>query len=571
MRRMRRRQAWLLLSCLLGGTALAGERHALLIGVADLPAMPRGSWLAGPTADVNAMRAALRQQGFADERIHRLADDAGASQAPTRAAILARLAQLEKTLGKDDLLLLYWSGHSVLLPAYPGQAAAPQGRRTRLLTRDSQVSHQGRQLDGGIGSSELGRAIDAFAARQTQVVAIFDTCHAAAGTRSGDGLAWRGLAASDIGWRPAPGAPAASRGAAADAPRARPRFVAFYASEAQQRTPEAAAAASPGQAAGLFTRAVITALQSQPQTYAMWAGAATQQYRSALRAYQLPRSAWPSPVYAGALDAPLWQGDGAGAAPLWPVQRDAQGWQVPYGLLDGLREGDLFRQAGARWRAATVGWGETRLALLPGDGGDSAAPGWASRTPAPLPAGAAGRDGQRLATLLALPATPGPPLLDARVELTLPGKAPRQLAFADGDLGVLPAGTRIRLSVENRGAASVDLGLAHLPLDGPAARIYPALDGDSNRMPPAIGAGISRFERSFVVSGPRFGVEWLALVAAPAENGAPPRRFAILEALHGQAGTRGGAAPRPAAAAPQAAAGHPDQAQVARLSWRSVR
>ena len=131
---MKNRRRWgrsLLLSYLLSGAALAGERHALLIGVGALPAMPRSSWLAGPAADVNAMRAALRQQGFADEHIYRLADDAGASQAPTRQAILARLAQLEKTLGKDDVLLLYWSGHSVLLPVYPGQAAAPQGRSAR--------------------------------------------------------------------------------------------------------------------------------------------------------------------------------------------------------------------------------------------------------------------------------------------------------------------------------------------------------------------------------------------------------------------------------------------------------
>ena len=81
---MKNKRRWgraLLLSYLLSGAALAGERHALLIGVGALPAMPRGSWLAGPAADVAAMRAALRQQGFADERIYRLADDAGASQA----------------------------------------------------------------------------------------------------------------------------------------------------------------------------------------------------------------------------------------------------------------------------------------------------------------------------------------------------------------------------------------------------------------------------------------------------------------------------------------------------------
>ena len=151
-------------------------------------------------------------------------------------------------------------------------------------------------------------------------------------------------------------------------------------------------------------------------------------------------------------------------------------------------------------------------------------------------------------------------MLDARIELTLPGQAPRQLPLADGDLGTLPAGTRIRISVENRGAASVDLGLAHLPLHGAATPIYPALAGDSNRMPPAIGNGISVFERSFVVSGPAYGVEWLALVAAPAANGAPPRRFAILEAL--PPSTRGGPGPAPADT--------PEQAQLARVSWKSA-
>lgn len=86
---MKNKRRWgrsLLLSYLLSGAAEAGERHALLIGVGALPAMPRSSWLGGPTADVNAMHAALRQQGFADQHIYRLADDAGASQAPTRAA-----------------------------------------------------------------------------------------------------------------------------------------------------------------------------------------------------------------------------------------------------------------------------------------------------------------------------------------------------------------------------------------------------------------------------------------------------------------------------------------------------
>ena len=544
---MKRRLCWLLVCGLASGAALAGERHALLIGVGDLPALPRSAWLDGPGFDVAAMRGALRQQGFAERHIETMADGA-AGHAPTRAAILARLAQLEQTLGKDDVLLLYWSGHSVLAPVYPGNQATA-GRRTRLLTRDSRIDSRQR-MENGIASAELGRAIDALSARQVQVVAVFDTCHAAAGTRGGEGLVWRGLSSADLGWRQR-----AASDTPADPARARPRFVGFFAAEAQQRTPEARSTAS-GQAAGLFTRAVIAGLQAQPATYAIWAGSASAQYRTALQSYQLPRSAWPSPVYAGRLDAALWQAaaDVNGAAPLWPVQRDAGGWQLPYGLLDGVRSGDLFEAVGARWRASEAGWHSARLELASGAPPSSSSY-WARRTPAGKPTAA-------LPALLALPPSSGAPLLDARIELALPGQPPRELPFADGDLGTLPAGTRLRISVENRGAASVDLALAHLPPGGGATPIYPALAGDSNRMPPAIGNGISRFERSFVVSGPQYGVEWLALLAAPAVNGGAPRRFAILDTqpAASQAGiTRGAPGSLPS-----------DQAQIARVSWKSV-
>lgn len=536
-----------LLPAPLPGQAMAAERHALLVGVASLPGMAQRHWLAGPLSDVAAMRAALQQQGFRPEHIDSFSDT---GKAPTRAAVLARLAQLEKTLAAGDVLLLYWSGHSVLQPAYPGQAPAPMGRRSMLLTRDSRVDGRHR-LEGGIGSDEIGRAIDAISARQAQVVAVFDTCHAAAATRGDGELLWRGLAPGEIGWT------ARQRGTGTALPAAgmRPHFVGFYAAEAQQRTPEARSTTA-GQASGLFTRAVIAALQQQPASYAGWAASATEQYQAALGSYQLPRSAWPSPVYAGALDTPLWQSAGTLQ---WPVQRNAQGWQLPYGLLDGVHEGDLFELAGARWRALDAGWNSTRLTLLAGDAAHIKATSWTTRKPAVARPGNA--DQRRLAELLALPATRGAALLDARIEVTLPGQPVRRLAFADADLGVLPAGTRLRLSVENRSAGSVDLALAYLPQQGAAVRLYPELDGDSNRMPPAIGAGISRFERNFVVTGPDFGVEHLALVAAPAVNGALPRRFALLDQLHGAAPTRGSAVTGAAA----------ELAQVARLSWRSVK
>ncbi|WP_193315650.1 caspase family protein [Janthinobacterium aquaticum] len=532
--------------------AQGAQRHALLIGVSELPAMARSHWLPGPASDVAAMRAALLQQGFEADQIDTFSDQ---GQLPVRNAILARLAQLEKTLAPDDVLLLYWSGHSVLAPVYPGQAPAPMARRSMLLTRDSRVAGvSGRQrLENSISSVEIGRAIDAMSARQVQVLAVFDTCHAAAGTRAGDQLLWRGLAPADIGWS-APGQRA--NGAGAPVAGMRPRFVGFFAAEAQQRTPEARST-QPGQAAGLFTQAVIAALQKQPTSYASWAAGITEQYQAALGSFQLPRSAWPSPVYAGALDTPLWQ---SGSALLWPVRRLAQGWQLPYGLLDGVHNGDLFELAGVRWRAGGTGWNSTGLTLLAGDATLLKTTSWAVRKPLSVQAGNV--DQRRLAELLALPASHGAALLDARVEVSVPGQPVRQLPLADASLGALPAGTRIRLSVENRGSGSVDLALAYLPQHGTAMRIYPALDGDSNRMPPAIGAGISRFERNFVITGPDFGVEWLALVAAPAVNGSLPRRFALLEQLHAATPTRGSDAGAIAA---------PELAQVARLSWTSVK
>ena len=139
-----------------------------------------------------------------------------------------------------------------------------------------------------------------------------------------------------------------------------------------------------GQAAGLFTRAVIAGLQAQPATYAIWAGNASAQYRTALQSYQLPRSAWPSPVYAGLLDASLWQaGDAANTASLWPVQRNANGWKLPYGLLDGVRSGDVFEAGGARWRASEVRWNDARL--LSDSPQNLPDVSWARRTPAQTP------------------------------------------------------------------------------------------------------------------------------------------------------------------------------------------
>ena len=598
---------WLIALWLAGAAgmpAVAAERHALLVGVSSPPALPRSAWLGGPRHDVPAMRTALQAQGFAASRIVSLADGVDGAGAPTRAAILAQLARYGTTLQPDDVLVIYWSGHGLLIPGRPSLWQTPAGQQVQLLAQDARIDARSGQLAGTVGSAAIGRAIDTLAARGVQVVAMFDSCHAAGSTRGDAGLAWRGLSSAafvgtsrspSLARRPAPAAGAALETPlpqAAPGPRERPLFIGFFAAEPQQRSAEALASEYPGQARGIFTRALIAGLRDNPASYLAWASLTSGYYRQLLDARRLPASARPSPVYAGALEQALWA---AAAAPaLWPVRQDQRGWYVPYGRLDGLQVDDVLQRGAGAWRVTEAGWNEARLAS-PGDAG--AAPGWARRLPAALPAPALavlarrrgastvalslpGLDAVRLrvrdddlpalrgraadvAAVLALPPAAAP-LLQARIEVRAPGQPGVSLPFVDRNLGPLAPGTRLRVIVENGGAGSVDAGIVHLPLTGPATRVFPRHEGDSNRLPSALASQAGRFEREFEVTaqGAAGAPEWLVLVAAPAADDAMPRRFALFDAL------RATTADEAQRGAPQAGSHRPDQAQVARIRWQ---
>ncbi|WP_159628006.1 caspase family protein [Massilia puerhi] len=590
----------LLILLWVAGAAGASERHALLVGVSSPPALPRSAWLDGPRHDVPAMRNALLAQGFAAERVVSLADGVDGAAAPTRGAVLAQLARYAKTLQPDDVLVIYWSGHGILTPGRPSLWQTPFGQQVRLLAQDARLDSRSQQLSGTVSSTDIGHAIDALAARRVRVVAMFDTCHAAGSTRGDAGLAWRGLASPVL--RSAPraaslagrSAPVTGTGKQAPQPatgsRERPLFIGFFAAESQQRSAEAVASDYPGQARGIFTRALIAGLRDRPASYLAWADLTSAYYRQAFDERQLPASARPSPVYAGALEQALWT---AAASPAsWPVRQDERGWYVPYGRLDGLQAGDVLQHATSTWRVTEAGWNEARLAT-PGHAAASA--GWARRLPAAVAAPALtvvdrrrgvstvglslpGRDALRLrvaddalpalraraadlAAVLALPSTAAaPPLLQARIEIKPPGQAGASLPFVDRDLGPLAPGTRLRVIVENGGDGAVDAGIVHLPLTGPATRVFPRFGGDSKRLPPRSG----RVERAFEVTAQdaQSGPEWLVLVAAPAVDGAMPRRFAVFDALRDDVsddGERG---------ASLASRRRPDAAQVARISWQ---
>ena len=278
-------------------TTAHAERYAVLVGVSQLLHQPRSLWLDGPHNDVAAVKATLAAQGISAARTTVLADGVEGATLPTQAAILQALDALTPRLTEGDSVLLYWSGHGVRHRATPKTSQEPDGLDEYLLARDAQVHQRTGDLRGAVRDAALGARIDAWQARGAQVFAVFDTCHAASSTRDAApaGLRWRGLSISQLrGGTPVPGL--------ADdlpAPRPRPNTVAFYASESHQRTPE-------WKGAGLFTQALLAAWTPTTPSYRTLATSTLQHYQRLAATLPIARSVWPSPLFEGDLDAPLW-------------------------------------------------------------------------------------------------------------------------------------------------------------------------------------------------------------------------------------------------------------------------
>ena len=138
-----------------------GSRWAILVGINHYvdPNYPK---LTSPASDVQAIYTQLLKGGFAQERIHLLADDIGTE--PTRENILATLKHVADATEPDDLLLFYYSGH--------GDVA--QGK-SYLVTRSS---YQMILSDSAIAVSRLNALMETAKARAK--VIILDACHASA-------------------------------------------------------------------------------------------------------------------------------------------------------------------------------------------------------------------------------------------------------------------------------------------------------------------------------------------------------------------------------------------------------
>ena len=355
---LRSRGLQLLLSLALlasGNPALATQR-ALLVGVSELVNQPQSLWLQAPRNDVMLMRDALLKQGFAASDITVLADGVSGAVLPESQAIHDALGRLLAQSRSGDFVLLYFSGHGTRLRDSSKRYQEPDGLSENFLARDVRGTlGSDSALTGDLRDADFDAWIQAFLARNVFVASVFDTCSANSMTRSStaespliaegpadDEVRWRGLRIGQLLGVPGPAARAATARPAAAEPVPRARYVALFASESHQITPELRLPRKSRNARpqGLLTWAVVEALSRRPATWRDLFDGVLATYPPVIDelAQRFPTRELPSPVAEGNLDAPIFanRAQPVSTRPVWRAQRSGDALVLQAGQLDGL-------------------------------------------------------------------------------------------------------------------------------------------------------------------------------------------------------------------------------------------
>jgi hypothetical protein len=390
----RLRRAVLLLALLAAAGGAGAVQRALLVGVSELANQPASLWLQAPRNDVVLMRRALAQQGFAAADITVLADGVDGAALPESQRIHEALARLLAQSADGDFVLLYFSGHGTRWRDATKRYAEPDGLAENFLARDVRGAiGSGAPLPGGLRDVDIDGWVQAFLARGVFVGAVFDTCSAASLTRgreprgpaaaqpADDEVRFRGIRADLLAQGDAAAPAAAMTPPPAPAvPRA--RYVALFASESHQVTPElrlprmsrraapeantageGSSASREAQPHGLLTWAVVEALRRRPATWRELFDEVLALYPPVIAELEarFPERELPSPVAEGQLDAPLFANAAQPLAtrPVWRAQRSGASLAVQAGLLDGLVPQQPLRvlaslEDGSRRSAAAV-------------------------------------------------------------------------------------------------------------------------------------------------------------------------------------------------------------------------
>ena len=162
--------------------SLAQERYAVLVGVGQYPSLDASLQLQGPPNDVLLAREYLLLEGFKEEHILWLSDDAPTS--PLRANILAALKNLDDKLQENDFVLLHFAGHGARQPAKPGATEELDGYDEIFLPADVKDWNKDiGAVENAIMDDEIGAFIRSYRRKGADVWLIFDSCHSGTMTR----------------------------------------------------------------------------------------------------------------------------------------------------------------------------------------------------------------------------------------------------------------------------------------------------------------------------------------------------------------------------------------------------
>ena len=337
------------------------ERHALLVGVSNYPALDAKLQLEGPKNDIPLIRSVLERRGFAAGNMQVLADGVTGAADPNRIAVLAAMDQLVAKSRSGDFAFIYFAGHGSQMPA---DRSTPQGKREGdglheiFLPRDvGKWNDTVGAVQNAIVNHELVDRLDALTSKGVFVWAIFDACHSAMLMRSaGDPeVRYRQVEPSALG------IPKAKLDAAeADAIKSRGTdnatvqgavevtergkasgnggFVAFYAAQTTETTPEMRLPAGhPNRKPyGLFGYTLAEALSTVDGVSYRQLG------QHVLQRYAALGMNAPTPLFSGThLDAPIFGSSGGSLVRQWPIDT-SKGISIQAGILNQVTEGSML-------------------------------------------------------------------------------------------------------------------------------------------------------------------------------------------------------------------------------------
>lgn len=156
--------------------------YALLVGVGDYPQLPAKLRLQGPRNDVEAMRGMLSEKGIPTNRIRTLVD-----REATLANIKSAIQKLTREVRREDLVVLYFSGHGSQAPVdvIGGRRNEENDQLDELFLAADVGAWDGRRgrVRNALRDDDLNELISLLRRQGAFVWAIFDTCHAETSTR----------------------------------------------------------------------------------------------------------------------------------------------------------------------------------------------------------------------------------------------------------------------------------------------------------------------------------------------------------------------------------------------------